>query len=431
MTTTALTTYPAGSMVMTTAIVMMAGLLVQALMQRTTLPVIVPLLVVGVLLGPDGVGWIDPAVFGDGLRALTAVAVAIIVFEGALLIDSRQLRRMSRSVLGLTTVGAGLTWAGAAWAAHTLLGLPSRLAFLYGALVCVTGPTVVVPLVRRLGLSPSLRTVLEGESVLVDGLGVLLTTAVFSYLTGSVHGPLGGVWQIVTNLGVGALVGLVQVGALILISRLLAPLPADLTRLLTLASVLLGYGVADHLAHESGITAVAIAGLILGQVDMPHDDSVRQFKSDLTLLGVSMLFVLLAATVPLGDVLALGWRGAVVPVVLMLVIRPIAVFWSTIGTGLRWQERVMISWMGPRGVVAASMASLMGLELKAWNIHGGGPIAPLVFLTVIMTVLVQGSTARWVARRLGLLHDPPEPMGEDLVEELAKAAKRWQVTGER
>jgi NhaP-type Na+/H+ or K+/H+ antiporter len=422
--TEAMAAYPAWCLVMTTAVVMTVGILVQAMAQRMQIPAIVPLLLVGVLLGPDGLGWVNPTVYGDGLRALTAIAVAIVVFEGALLIDTAQLRCMSHSVIGLITVGAGLTWLGAAWVSHYLLGLPTRIALLFGAIVCVTGPTVVVPLVRRLGLSPGLRTVLEGESVLVDCLGVLLTTAVFSYLTGAVHGPLGGFSQIATNLGIGSIVGLAHAAMLLLVCRLLAPLPADLTRLLTLASVILGYGVADLLAHESGITAAAVAGLILGQIDMPHDESVRQFKSDLTLLGVSILFVLLAATVPVADVLQLGWQGLAVPIALMLLVRPVAVFCATIGSGLRWQERLMVSWVGPRGIVAASMASLMALELHAWNVSGTGPIAPLVFLTVIMTVLVQGITARWLANRLGLITTPADPTGDDLAEAFARALRR-------
>jgi Trk K+ transport system NAD-binding subunit len=173
--------------------------------------------------------------------------------------------------------------------------------------------------------------------------------------------------------------------------------------LIALAGVLLGYSVAEVLAHESGIAAVAVAGLLAGSIGLPHLETVKQFKGDLTLLALSLVFILLAAGIQPAALLALGWGGVATVLALMLLVRPIAVALSTWGTSLSWRERAFIAWMGPRGIVAASMASLFAIELRAWNVEGGDPIAPLVFLTIMGTVLIEGSAAGWVARVLRVM----------------------------
>jgi NhaP-type Na+/H+ or K+/H+ antiporter/K+/H+ antiporter YhaU regulatory subunit KhtT len=395
--------YPALAIVLTLSVILLWGAISQFLAGRLGLPSIIFLLGGGLALGQAGLGLIDPGSFGVGIRAIIAISVAIIVFEGALSIDIRQLRTTSRSVLMLITVGACLTWLLAGAAASILLGVPWKIALLYGAIVSVTGPTVIAPIVKRLPLPHHVRTILEAESVLVDAVGVLLTAAMFSYITGSAQGIAGGLEQLLSHLLVGAAVGFV--GAFTLRGALLlAPqAPGELVRLSTLATALATYSFAQAIAHESGIAAVAVAGLVAGTSNLPHKATVKQFKGDLVTISLSLVFMLLAAGVNPANLADLGVNGILVVLLLMAVIRPLAVFVSTWGTQLRKRERVFIAWMGPRGIVAASLASLMSLELTAWDIQGAEIIGPLVLLTVMLTVLVEGGLAGWVANRLNIM----------------------------
>lgn len=403
MITAAFAHHPSLGIVLTTAIVLLVAVAAQGLARRTGLPAILWLLVGGLVAGPHGLALIDPAVYGQGGRAIVALAVAVIVFEGGLSIDLHHLRHATRSVLMLITVGALTTFVLAAGAAWLLVGLPAKIALLYGAIVCVTGPTVIAPILRRLPLPHRLRAILEAESVLVDAVGVLLTASVFSYITGSAGGVDSGMLQLVTHLATGATIGAVAALALEVGLARAPALPAELVRLSVLATALSTYAIAEACAHESGIAAVAIAGLIAGSRGLPHEATVRDFNRDMALLSLSLVFVLLAASMDLAALGALGWRGPAVVLLLMAVIRPLAVALSTVGTGLSWRERAFIAWMGPRGIVAASMGSLMALELAAWDVQGSEPLGPLVLLTVIMTVSIEGGLAGWVAQRLRIM----------------------------
>lgn len=412
---------PALALVLTTGLVVVAGVIAQIAATRFAIPAILLLLGMGVVLGPEVLGLVRPDQFGVGLRAIVRLAVAIIVFEGAMMIDVRQLRHCSRSVIGLITVGAATTFVGAAAVSHFLLGIHWKIAALYGAIVSVTGPTVIAPILKRLPLNHRLKTTLEAESVLVDAVGVLLTAAVFGYITASNLGVAGGVLQLVSNLAIGSSVGAATGLVLVAALRRFQTLPADQVRLLVLGAAILGYSVAEALAHESGIAAVAVAGLMAGAKKLPFEETIKQFKNDLTMLALSLVFILLAARMDLDSITVLGWQGVLVVLLLMFAVRPVAVTFSTWGTDLSWRERAFVAWMGPRGIVAASMASLMAIELKAWDIQGGDIIAPLVFLTVIMTVLIEGSGARWVAGRLNVM--PKNILiigGDEIARKLAK-----------
>lgn len=422
------THHPALALVLTTALVLAVGVLALTAANRFAIPAILLLLGAGIVLGPEVLGLVHPEYYGTGLRAIVSISVAIIVFEGAMLIDVRQLRHSSRSVLGLITVGAGVTFVGAALVAHLLLGIPPKIAALFGAIVSVTGPTVIAPILKRLPLTHRLKTTLEAESVLVDAVGVLLTAAVFSYITASNLGVAGGLWQLVSNLAIGSAVGLVAVLALAFVLKRNRILPSEHVRLMVLATTLLAYSVAEALARESGIAAVAVAGLIAGSIKLPYEETIIQFKSDLVQMALCLVFILLAASMDLDSLVALGWQGPIVVLLLMAVIRPLAVTLATWGTDLTWAERGFIAWMGPRGIVAASMATLMSLELKAWGIQGGEVIGPLVFLTVILTVLIEGSGAGWVARRLNVMPKKILIVGADEI--ALKLAKQLVSEGE-
>ncbi|MBO9540147.1 cation:proton antiporter [bacterium] len=419
--------FPALVPLLSVAIVLTTGAVAQIVAQRLRIPALILLLAAGMGLGTSGLGLVDPTVYGKGLRLLVSCAVAIIVFEGALHIDLRQLRHSSRAVLGLITIGPVVTMGLAATAAHFLAGLPWKIAFLFGAIVSVTGPTVISPIIKRLAILPRLKTILEAESVLVDAVGVLLTASVFSFLTGSAGGVAEGLMQLGLNLACGGTVGALTAW---LLKRGLGrgDLSAELVRLSVLAAVLLAFSVAEALAHESGIAAVAVAGLMVGSMGLPSEESVRRFKGDLTLVALNLVFILLAAGMPISNLVALGWGGLATVFALMFVVRPVAVMLATWPSALSWRERAFIAWLGPRGIVAASMASLMALELKAWGMAGAEPLGALVFLTVLLTVLIEGGCAGWIAARLNVMPKKLLIVGGSSV--ARKLALRLQKEGE-
>lgn len=406
--------YPALVAVATVALVLWAGLAGMLLSRRTGIPPILFFLGFGVLLGPDFFGLVVPNQFGEtGLRAIVSICVAIVVFEGAMAIDLRQLRRTSAAAIGLITVSPLLTALGAAAAAHWIGGANWRVAALYGAIMSVTGPTVVNPILRRVRVAPRLKAILEAESVLVDAIGVLLTAAVFSFITAPDQGVASGALRLFEHLAIGGVVGLAAAWGSIVALRRLRELPGTIIHLWVLATALASYAVAEILAHESGIAAVAVAGLVMGSSEYPGARSARLFKESLTLLALVMVFMLLAASQQVASLADLGWGAIGTILALMFVIRPLATFAATLPAGLPVRERAFIAWMGPRGIVAASLASFMAVELKAWSMPGGAALSGLVFLTVVMTVVVQGGSAPWVARRLGIMPKPVVVAGGD------------------
>ncbi len=404
---------PSLVLVGTIAVVLCAGVLGLALAHRLRLPAILFLLALGLALGPGGLGLVRPELLGSGLRAIVSISVAIIVFEGAMSIDLRQIRHASSALIGLISVSPFISALGAGLAAHFVAGLTWHTAALYGAIMSVTGPTVVKPIVKRLALAPRLHAILEAESVFVDALGVLLGAAVLSYITAPQQLPVIGLWSLVAHILIGGGVGgLLGMAALWGLSRARMA-PGEIVRLAVLSLALIAWTVAEVLAHESGLVAVAIGGLVLGSARYPHAGSVKVFKSDLSTLALAVVFILLAASQRLTSLARLGWGGVGVVAVLMLLIRPLAVFVATSRSSLSWREKVFVSAMGPRGIVAASMASFLAVELRAWAIPGAGRLSALVFLTVVITVLVVGISAGWFARRLGLIPIPIVVVGND------------------
>ena len=383
-----------------------AGLLAQLIAHRVRIPAIVPLLAMGVLLGPSVLGVVQPHALGDGLPVIVKLAVAIILFDGALNLRLGDLRRAIAEVRSLVTVGVVVTWAGAILAAHFIARLSWPVAIVFGALVTVTGPTVVQPLLKRVPLPRRLRTILEGEAILIDPIGAVLAVAVVDIVLGmaQVHpiGVFSGAWGYVGRLLIG--LGIGAAGGFVLSRLLKAPriVPAELVNLVALASVWLVFGIAEALISESGIMAAVAMGLALQRGAVPHERRLRMFKEQLTVLGISLIFILLAANLPLQVLRAEGWRGVMTVVVLMLVVRPLSVAISLRRSPLLWREKLFISWISPRGIVAASVASLFALALSDAGFSEGPRLLAITFLTIGITVTLQGLTAVPVARLLNL-----------------------------
>ena len=388
---------------LTFALAMVVGVLAQGIARHVRLPGIVLLLATGVALGPDGVGMVRPDTMGAGLQAVVGFSVAIILFEGGLNLRIGVLRQQAVPIRRLVTVGAIITGALAAVVARVCMGWDWRLSILFGTLVIVTGPTVITPLVRRLRIQHNLGTILEAEGIFIDAIGATISVVALEIAIAPSGNALGeGVLGIVARIGIGGAIGLGVGVILALALRWRYVVPAGLENVLVLASAVTAYELSNALVHESGITAAIAAGLVLGNARSHALEEIREFKEQLTALLIATLLVLLVADVRLSDVAALGWRGVATVVALMVLVRPADVFASTWRTNLTLREKLFLSWLAPRGIVAAAVASLFAIELGKIGIDGGVQMKALVFLVIATTVTIQGLTGGAVANLLGV-----------------------------
>ncbi|MBW2401854.1 MAG: cation:proton antiporter, partial [Deltaproteobacteria bacterium] len=298
--------HPALTVVMAIAV----GILAQTLASHTRLPSIVLLLASGAALGPDGLGWIVPQDLGTGLLTIVELAVAVILFEGGLNLEISRLRRSQQSIRRLVTWGALITMAGAAIAVRYFLGWPWLTAALFGSLVIVTGPTVVGPLVRNLHLRPRVATVLEAEGVMIDPIGVLIAVLMLELtLTPGAESIANEAGTLLFRIGFGAVVGAAVGFAIAGVLRVKRLIPEGQGNIFVLASVLLLSEGCNVIVSHSGILAVTVAGIVVGNLRTSIDREMREFKDQLTSLLIGLLFILLAANVRLTDVENLGWSG--------------------------------------------------------------------------------------------------------------------------
>ncbi len=393
----------AGTPVLVFALALAAGAGGQVLARHLGLPAIVPLLALGVLLGPDALDWIQPQALGVGLFALVELGVGVVLFEGGLSLELRRLRREGRAIQLLVTIGAGITAVGGALAARVFLGWDWSMAALFGTLVIVTGPTVIGPLLRNVPLRPRLATVLEAEGVLIDPIGAIVASVALQVALGTHEDPASsGIGALAARLGFGAVAGLLGGAVLALLLRSPRLVPEGLENLVALGGALALMAGCDTVLSQSGILAVTVAGVVVGNAGTRVGSELREFQGVLTLGLIGILFVLLAADVRLADVAALGVPGLAVVAALAFLVRPINAISCTIGSELNGRERAFLSWIAPRGIVAAGVASLFAAALDQAGLEGGRALRALVFLTVASTVLVQGVTAWWVAGALGV-----------------------------
>ncbi|USR91303.1 cation:proton antiporter [Phormidium yuhuli AB48] len=374
----------------------------QVLAEYFRVPGIVFLLLMGILLGPSGLDWLHPGLLGGGLEVIVSLAVAIILFEGGLSLELRDLGRVSGSLRNLVSLGAFIAFVGGSLAAHSLAEFPWPIAFLYSALVVVTGPTVVAPLLKQVHVDRQVATLLEGEGVLIDPVGAILAVLVLDVVLNGDTDPLGVVTGLFLRLGLGLAVG--GLGGWLL-GRFITRanfLSEEIKNLVVLAGVWVLYSFSQFLVEESGLMTMVVAGLVMRASSLPEERLLRRFKSQLTVLAVSVLFVLLAADLSIPSIFALGWGSLGTVAVLMLVVRPINVWICTLNSPLNWRQKLFVSWIAPKGIISASVASLFSILLTERGINGGDAIKALVFLTIILTVMLQGLTARWLVGVLGL-----------------------------
>lgn len=379
-----------------------AGIGAQVLADYFKVPGIVFLLLLGIGLGSDGLDLLHPNLLGDGLEVIVSLSVALILFEGGLTLELRDLGGVSGSLRNLVTVGTLITLLGGGMAAHWLAEFPWSIAFLYAALVVVTGPTVITPLLKHVRVDRQVSALLEGEGVLIDPVGAILAVLVLDVILNGDADPLGVLVGLTLRLGVGALIGAAGGWLLGAFLKRADFLSDDLKNLVVLAGLWGLFGLAQAIRSESGLMATVVAGIVLRGSALPQERLLRRFKSQLTVLAVSVLFILLAADLSLASLVALGWGSLLTVLVLMVVVRPINVWVCTWNSPLNWRQKLLMGWIAPRGIVSASVASLFSILLTERGINGGDSIKALVFLTIIMTVFLQGLTAKSVVQWLGI-----------------------------
>ncbi|MGE0326227.1 MAG: cation:proton antiporter [Polyangiaceae bacterium] len=380
-----------------------AGVFLITLAGRLRLPSITLLLLGGILLGPQVLGVVHPETLGDGLETVVTLAVAIVLFEGGLTLDIAGFRRESTVIVRMLTIGVLITWAGTS--AALMLAMPSlklELAVIAGSLVIVTGPTVVSPLLRRIRLQPRLHHVLYWEGVMVDAVGVFIAVLCFEWIAaGADESALIPLGRFASRFAVGVGVG---VGVGFSLSEALNRrwVDADHTNIVVLASAMLALGIANSILTESGILAVIVAGLTVSLRSRAQLKALKRFKLELTEVGIGLLFVLLAARLDLSAFARAGAGLLLVLAVVLFVARPLNILISTWGAKFSWQEKVFLSWLAPRGIVAASMASLFAIRLKRLGHPDADLLETVTYAVIGTTVVLQGLTSPFVARMLGL-----------------------------
>ena len=377
-----------------------AGIGAQVIADYLKLPGIVFLLLFGIGLGPSGLNWLRPAILGDGLETLVSLSVALILFEGGLSLGLRELGRVSGSLRNLVTIGTLITFVGGGMAAHWLGEFPWTIAFLYASLIVVTGPTVISPLLKQVQADRQVSTLLEGEGVLIDPVGAILAVLVLDVVLNGDADLVGLIGGLVLRLSLGVAIGGLGGWLMGWFIKKASFLSDDLKNLFVLAGVWSLFAIAQLLISESGLMATVAAGLVLRASSLPEERLLRRFKGQLTTLAVSVLFVLLAADLSIASIIALGWGSLATVAVLMFVVRPVNIWVCTWNSDLNWRQKLFAGWISPRGIVSASVSSLFSILLVERGVNGGDAIKALVFLTIVVTVIVQGLTAKPLAQLL-------------------------------
>ncbi|MGM0767829.1 MAG: cation:proton antiporter [Pseudomonadota bacterium] len=377
------------------------SLFCQWLAWRVRMPAILFLLAGGIAAGPL-FGFLTPeAVFGDLLFPLISLSVAIILFEGSLTLRYEEIRGHGKMVRNLIPVGSIVTCLIGTLAARWMLDVSWEVALLFGAISIVTGPTVIAPLLRSVRPDAKLANILRWEGIIIDPVGALLAVLVFEGIVSWGQGNVFGhsLYIFGKTLAVGFVIGAIAgyVNGLVLRKHLV---PQYLHNAGTLTFMLGVYALSNELAHESGLLTVTVMGIWMANMKQVPIDDILEFKESLSVLLISALFIILAARVEFAAIAELGWGLVGVLAVLMLVARPVSIFLSAIGTSLNWRDKLFLSWIAPRGIVAAAVSALFAFQLQKLGYESAGALVPLIFMLIIATVTLQSLTARPLARLL-------------------------------
>jgi len=385
-----------------------SGASAQLIARLTSLPGVVILLASGLIVGRAGFHWIEPLDLGSGLGTVVGLLVSLVLFDGGL-----NLRlpggELKNAVLRIVLVRFVVALIGGLLAAHWLAGLNWPLAAVFSATVLATGPTVVNPLVQQMRLRAPLGELLEAEGLVLEPIGAVLALMLLELVLGDLQSWQGVAQGLVLRLGFGLLVGALSG---LFLSEILRRLPNETDVLglrlqLSLGVLLLMFTSCEAFLPESGLPAAVAAGVVVGRRPSTAPEQLDGLIRQLAQLAITLLFPLLAADVSWQELSPLGLGGVGCVLVLMLLVRPLAISVATFGLPLDGAQRLLITWLAPRGIVTAAIASLFAIRLEQAGISGAGRLQGLVFLTILMTVGLQGLSAPWLAKKLGLVELEP------------------------
>lgn len=390
------------------AMIAVVALTSQWLAWYTKIPAILFLLIAGIVLGP-AFGVLNPDdIFGELLFPLISLSVAVILFEGSLTLRFDELKKIGSVVHRLVTLGALVSWLVVSIAVHYLFDANWGISILLGAITVVTGPTVIVPLLRTVRPSAKVAGILRWEGIVIDPIGALFAVVVFEFIVtvGEGHAVAHSMWLFLRVIFWGLLLGGAG-GYLLGVILRKHLLPEYLLNLATLTFVFAVFTGANVLAHESGLLAVTVMGMWLANTRGINIEEILNFKENLTIVLISGLFILLAARINTEQMLALGLPVLMLLLVLQFVARPLSVLVATLNTPLSWRERALLAWIAPRGIVAAAVSAIFALRLQEAGVEQAELLVPITFSIIIGTVLLQSLTARMVARGLGVAESAP------------------------
>ncbi len=379
------------------------GISVQWLAWRFRIPAIILLTAAGLVVGPV-LGWLHPSEdFGELYRAIIQLGVAIILFEGGLNLRLHELKEAAAGVRRLVSIGVVLSWVLGSLGAHYIGGLSWPVALIFGAIVVVTGPTVIIPILRQAKLRRNTASLLKWEGIINDPTGALLAVLVFGYFSHAETGEavnqiIGGVsWTLLTGIILG-----VGVGLFLGHSFKQGWVPEFLKAPVILSAIMLVFGIANLFQEEAGLLSATIFGLVMGNQNLPSMDEMRRHKEYITIFLVSGIFILLTADLDPQLLKQLDWRSGALLGFIIFVARPVTVFLSLIGTDVDFRERILVGWIAPRGIVAAAVAGAFAPVLMEKGFAGAEQLVPLIFALIFCTVVLHGLSIGWLARKLEL-----------------------------
>ena len=383
-------------------ITVFAGACARLFSSFTGFPSVVILLLSGLFIGRSGLGLVEPLDLGQGLETIVGLLVCLVLFEGGLNLKLPE-GNIRNTVLKISLVRLFISLSAGIFIAHWLAGLSWQVAGIYSAIVLATGPTVVSPLVEQIKLASPLSEVLKAEGLLLEPIGAVLALLLLELTLGDLRGINDVFIALMQRLGGGVLIGL---SAGWLLSEILKKIKNEasfgIELQVTLGFIFLVYGICEYFLPESGLPASVAAGFIVGKREVIDKERLDNLIGELAQLAITVLFPLLAADVSWGELSPLGWGGVVCVFMLMVIVRPISIWIATMGRELKLKEKIFLAWLAPRGIVTAAVASLFSIRLEQAGILGAGRLQGLVFLTILMTVGIQGLSAKPLANRLEL-----------------------------
>ncbi len=383
-------------------ITVFAGACARLFSSFTGFPSVVILLLSGLFIGRSGLGLVEPLDLGQGLETIVGLLVCLVLFEGGLNLKLPE-GNIRNTVLKISLVRLFISLSAGIFIAHWLAGLSWQVAGIYSAIVLATGPTVVSPLVEQIKLASPLSEVLKAEGLLLEPIGAVLALLLLELTLGDLRGINDVFIALMQRLGGGVLIGL---SAGWLLSEILKKLKNEasfgIELQVTLGFIFLVYGICEYFLPESGLPASVASGFIVGKREVIDKERLDNLIGELAQLAITVLFPLLAADVSWSELSPLGWGGVVCVFMLMVIVRPISIWVATVGRELNFREKVFLAWLAPRGIVTAAVASLFSIRLEQAGILGAGRLQGLVFLTILMTVGIQGLSAKPLANMLEL-----------------------------